>query len=62
MIGTPDQLIEKILDAHNQLGITRFFGQIDWGGLPRHYVEDSIIRLATEIAPTVREVTSAPAT
>jgi alkanesulfonate monooxygenase SsuD/methylene tetrahydromethanopterin reductase-like flavin-dependent oxidoreductase (luciferase family) len=54
MIGSSAQLIEKILDAHQVLGLDRFFGQIDWGGLPRTLVEDSINRYATEIAPAVR--------
>lgn len=35
-------------------GIDRFFGQVDSGGLPRAVVEESITRLATEIAPAVR--------
>ena len=50
----PVELIEKILDARTTLGLNRFFGQIDWGGLPRELVEASITRLATEIAPAVR--------
>ena len=36
----------------------RFYGQFDWGGLPRQLVEDSVHRFATEIAPTVRSNTS----
>jgi alkanesulfonate monooxygenase SsuD/methylene tetrahydromethanopterin reductase-like flavin-dependent oxidoreductase (luciferase family) len=54
MIGTPEQLTEKILDAQAELGITRFIGQFDWGGLPAARVHESIARLATEIAPDVR--------
>jgi alkanesulfonate monooxygenase SsuD/methylene tetrahydromethanopterin reductase-like flavin-dependent oxidoreductase (luciferase family) len=54
MIGSSAQLIEKILDAHQVLGLDRFFGQIDWGGLPKTLVEDSINRYATEIGPAVR--------
>ena len=42
MIGSSEQLIEKILDAHEVLGLDRFLGQIDWGGLPRGAVSDSI--------------------
>jgi len=34
MIGTPEQLTEKILDAQAELGITRFIDQFDWDGLP----------------------------
>ena len=54
MIGSSEQLTEKILDARELLGIDRFFGQFDWGGLPRALVEDSLHRYATEIAPVVR--------
>ncbi|MDQ5822629.1 MAG: LLM class flavin-dependent oxidoreductase [Chloroflexota bacterium] len=62
MIGSSEELMEKILDAHQLLGIDRFFGQVDWGGLPREMVEESITRLATEIAPAVRSATTpAPA-
>jgi alkanesulfonate monooxygenase SsuD/methylene tetrahydromethanopterin reductase-like flavin-dependent oxidoreductase (luciferase family) len=51
MIGSSAQLIEKILDAHQVLGLDRFFGQIDWGGLPKPLVEESIHRFAEQIAP-----------
>ena len=55
MIGSSDELIEKILDADRILGgLDRFYGQVDWGGLPRPLVEASITRFATEIAPAVR--------
>ena len=58
MIGSSDQLIDKILDAHQALGLDRFLGQIDWGGLPRAAVEESISRYAEEIAPAVRAATA----
>ncbi len=51
MIGSADEPIEKIVLAHEVLGIDRFFGQADWAGMPRTLVEESITRLATEIAP-----------
>jgi alkanesulfonate monooxygenase SsuD/methylene tetrahydromethanopterin reductase-like flavin-dependent oxidoreductase (luciferase family) len=55
MIGSSEELIEKILEADRVLGgLDRFYGQVDWGGLPRPLVEASITRLATEIAPAVR--------
>lgn len=54
MIGSAEEVAEKILDAHRILGLDRFFGQVDWGGLPRELVEASITRLATEVAPEVR--------
>ncbi len=54
MIGSPEEVTEKILDVRDVLGIDRFFGQIDWGGLPRDAVEASITRLAQEVAPAIR--------
>jgi alkanesulfonate monooxygenase SsuD/methylene tetrahydromethanopterin reductase-like flavin-dependent oxidoreductase (luciferase family) len=60
MIGSAEQLVEKILDAHQVLGLDRFLGQIDWGGLPRAAVIESIHRYAEEIAPTVRAAITAP--
>jgi hypothetical protein len=62
MIGTAEQLTEKILDAHAQLGITRFIRRFDWGGLPPARLHQSIARLATEIAPAVRATVSATVT
>jgi alkanesulfonate monooxygenase SsuD/methylene tetrahydromethanopterin reductase-like flavin-dependent oxidoreductase (luciferase family) len=62
MVGSSAELVEKILDAYAVLGIDRFFGQIDWGGLPRVMVEESITRYATEIAPAIRAaITPSPA-
>lgn len=55
-----ERLIEKILDAHQALRLDRFLGQIDWGGLPRAAVCDSIHRYAEEIAPAVRAAITAP--
>jgi hypothetical protein len=54
MIGSAEEVAAKILDARRSLGIDRFFGQVDWGGLPRELVEGSIERFATLVAPAVR--------
>jgi hypothetical protein len=58
MIGSSEEITEKILRAHQVLGIDRFYGQADWGGLPRGRVEESIARLAGDIAPAVRRATT----
>jgi alkanesulfonate monooxygenase SsuD/methylene tetrahydromethanopterin reductase-like flavin-dependent oxidoreductase (luciferase family) len=58
MIGSTEQLIEKILDAHEVLGLDRFLGQIDWGGLPSAAVTESIHLYAEDIAPAVRAQTA----
>ena len=62
MIGSSEEITEKILHAHQVLGIDRFYGQVDWGGLPRGHVEESIARLAGDIAPVVRRATTTAAT
>jgi hypothetical protein len=54
MIGSGEELVEKILDVREAIGLHRFIGQVDWGGLPHALVEESIARFATEIAPAVR--------
>ena len=58
MIGSTDELITKLVLAHETLGVDRVFGQIDWGGMPRGLVQDSIARYASEIAPAVRAATN----
>jgi hypothetical protein len=54
MVGSADEIVEKIQLARQVLGIDRFIGQIDWGGLAPELVEESITRYATEIAPALR--------
>ncbi len=56
MVGSSAELIERILHAQEVLGLDRFMGQVDWGGLPPELVEASITRFAAEAAPAVRAV------
>jgi hypothetical protein len=60
MVGSSEELVENILEARELLGIDRFFGQFDWGCLPRGLVEESLHRYGTEIAPAVRRHSSVP--
>ncbi len=53
-IGSPQQLVEKILLQHELFGHSRFMGQFDMGGQPLSKVERAIELLATEVAPVVR--------
>ncbi|MET8330801.1 LLM class flavin-dependent oxidoreductase [Streptomyces sp. NPDC005181] len=57
MTGSPQEVIDKILTEREILGTDRFMGQIDFGGMPAHMVNDSIELLATEVAPTIRKET-----
>lgn len=56
MVGGPAQIAEKILDLHNELGVTRFLGQVDIGGMPTQMVRDSIRRFGDIVAPAIRHV------
>lgn len=53
MVGGPAQIIEKILDLQAELGVDRFLGQIDAGGMPQQMVRDSIQRFGNIVAPAV---------
>jgi hypothetical protein len=57
MVGSPQEVIDKILAEHELLGTDRFFGQIDLGGLPPELVSHSIELFATEVAPVIRKET-----
>lgn len=57
-VGSPQQIIEKILYQHELFGHSRFQAQIDVGGLPFSKVAQTIEMLATEVAPVVRRETA----
>jgi probable LLM family oxidoreductase len=57
-VGSPQQLIEKILYQHELFGHSRFMAQIDIGGQPFANVAKAIELLATQVAPVVRRETS----
>jgi alkanesulfonate monooxygenase SsuD/methylene tetrahydromethanopterin reductase-like flavin-dependent oxidoreductase (luciferase family) len=60
MVGEPAQVAEKFLDLHAELGVDRFLGQIDFGGMPRQMVRDSIARFGETVAPAVAHVLDTP--
>jgi len=53
-VGSPQQIIEKILRQYELYGHQRFIAQMDIGGLPFARVAKNIEWLATKIAPVVR--------
>lgn len=57
-VGSPQQIVEKILRQYELFGHQRFMAQIDIGGVPFEKVAKSIELLATEVAPIVRKATS----
>lgn len=57
-VGSPQQIIEKILQQYELFGHQRFLAQIDIGALPFNKIAQGIELLATEVAPVVRRETS----
>jgi alkanesulfonate monooxygenase SsuD/methylene tetrahydromethanopterin reductase-like flavin-dependent oxidoreductase (luciferase family) len=57
MIGSPQEVAEKIMAERDVLGVRRFIGQIDLGGLPPQLVNQSIELFAGEVAPVIRRET-----
>lgn len=53
LVGSPQQIIEKLLEIHQTLGNSRYMAQIGLGGLPFAETARSIELLATEIMPAV---------
>lgn len=54
LVGSPELVIEKILQQYELYGHTRLLAQIDIGGLPFKYVARNIEWFATRIAPVIR--------
>jgi probable LLM family oxidoreductase len=54
-VGSPEQIVEKVLHQHELYGHTRFLAQVDIGGLPFEKVAKNIELLATEVAPRIRK-------
>jgi probable LLM family oxidoreductase len=57
-VGSPQQVVEKILKQYELFGHQRFLAQLDIGGQPFKNVANGIELLATEIAPIIRRETS----
>ena len=55
VVGSPGQVVEKILFQHELFGHQRFLAQISVGDLPHERVLRAIELLGTEVAPAVRE-------
>jgi alkanesulfonate monooxygenase SsuD/methylene tetrahydromethanopterin reductase-like flavin-dependent oxidoreductase (luciferase family) len=61
MVGSPDEITERLLLAREVLGIDRFLAQIDLGSLPFSEVAAVIERLGTRVAPALRKAARTPA-
>ncbi len=57
-VGSPQEIIEKILYQHEMFGHQRYIAQIDFGGVPFERLEKNIELIATEILPAVKKHTA----
>ncbi|MBE5103382.1 LLM class flavin-dependent oxidoreductase [Priestia aryabhattai] len=57
MVGSPQQIIEKILYQYEMYGHQRFLGEIDAGGVTMDQIKKNIEFIATEIMPAVKKYT-----
>lgn len=53
VLGSPEQVAEKIVLMREQLGIERFLLHVSVGTLPHKHVLRAIELLGTEVAPLV---------
>lgn len=56
-VGDPSLIVEKILYQHEKLGMDRYVGQIDWGGVSTDDIKRTIDLLATKVIPEVKKHT-----
>jgi hypothetical protein len=54
-VGTPDDIVEKILFQHEIFGHQRFLLQLSVGTIPHAGLMRAIELFGTEVAPAVRE-------
>src|SRR3954468_9837943 len=54
LVGSPQEVTEKILEQHEIFGHDRFMAQLSVGPMPHAQLMRSIELLATEVAPVVR--------
>jgi len=57
-VGSPQEIIDKLLYEHELFSHQRFLAQIDVGGMPFSMVARTIELLATKVAPVVRRATA----
>jgi len=57
-IGSPQQIIEKILYQHELFGHQRYVAQMDFGGVPFEKLVKNIEIIGTEILPAIKKYTA----
>lgn len=59
VVGSPQEVIDKLLTYHELYGLDRALVQIGFGGMPQRDVLEAIELLGTEVAPVVRREVAA---
>ena len=57
-VGSPQEIIEKILYQHEVFGHQRYIGQMDFGGMPFEKLMKNIELIGTEILPAIKKYTA----
>ena len=57
MVGSPQQIIEKILYQYELFGHQRYMAQMDFGGVPFPLLVKNLELIASEILPAIRKYT-----
>ena len=55
LVGSPQQIIDKLMHERELFALDRFLGQVDIGGQPYAQVAKSIELLATHVLPVIRK-------
>lgn len=58
MVGSTNQIIEKMLYQHELFGMQRFMAQIDFGGVPFDKVMKNIEIIGNDIIPAIQKYTA----
>lgn len=58
MVGSPQQIIEKMIYQYELYGQQRFMAQIDFGGVSFDKIQKNIELIATQIIPAIKKYTS----
>lgn len=53
-VGSPQQIVDKLMSHRELFGLDRFLAQVDLGGLPYAKVASTIELLASEVLPAIR--------
>jgi probable LLM family oxidoreductase len=59
LVGSPQEIIDKLLAYHQAYGVNRAIIQMGFGGMPQKEHLEAIERLGTEVAPVVRREATA---